>query len=49
VSDTARNAVGDRRDPVLEVGEHLQQALAALDQLREVLSGAPRPDRPDAS
>ncbi len=36
------------RDPVQEVREHLEQALVALDQLREVLppsSSTPRPTR----
>lgn len=49
VSDTADDPGPDRRDPVLEVRAHLQRALTALDQLRDILPGASEPDRRDKS
>jgi len=50
VSDPAENpGSASDRDPVLEVRTHLEQALAALDQLREILPGASQPDRGDKS
>jgi hypothetical protein len=41
-------SVATDRDPVQEVREHLEQALVALDHLREVLppsSSTPPPDK----
>jgi hypothetical protein len=46
VSDLAENPASDR-DPVLEVRAHLEQALAALNQLRDILPGASQGDRGD--
>lgn len=39
----------DNRDPVLAVRAHLEQALPALDQLRELLPKGTQPDRRGAS
>jgi hypothetical protein len=45
VSDPAENpGNASERDPVLGVRAHLEQALAALDQLREILPGASQPE-----
>jgi len=50
VSDPAQNpGSASERDPVLEVRAHLEQAVVALDQLREILPGASQPDRGDKS
>jgi hypothetical protein len=50
VSDPAENpdSTSDR-DPVLEVRAHLEQALAAPDELRDILPGASQPDCGDKS
>lgn len=50
MSDPAENpGSASERDPVLAVRSHLEQALAALEQLREILPGASQPDRGDKS
>lgn len=46
MSDPAENPCNaSERDPVLGVRANLGQALAALDQLREILPGASQPER----
>ena len=50
MSDPAENpGSASERDPVLEVRTHLEQSLAALDQLRRILPSASQPDRGDKS
>lgn len=50
MTDPAENpGRASERDPVLAVRAHLEQALAALDQLRETLPGASQPDCGDRS
>ena len=46
MSDPAENpGSASERDPVLEVRADLEQALAALEQLREILPGTTQPER----
>ena len=42
VADTPRSGE-DGRDPVLELRTHLEQALVALDELRELLPKSQQP------